>query len=265
MDNSAPSPPLSLEEVLEIYLLCFEAAVAALPPFSLAYAMSCQYDDVDVPVWMLWDTDDLDDPPADPFSLSFPPEYVVDGLMKKDMCDWFCFLLESEVDRKLRELFGARVRWLQCCPRIPFLLATRSGEHQLEIPTHSVLLVTRCDGRMAVMDGTLQQFGWPRETWLQSWNDFLTTRVNTREQPCYLFASDEDRESARELATETDGGFWEVAQERMTELFGELDWEELKNLGTVERVERVKRQAEDKFAGANEEACERYDREQGRE
>lgn len=102
MDTTTPAPQLTLEEVLQVYLVCFDAAVAALPPFPLAYAMACRFPEVDIPVWVLWDVRDLHDPPADPLSIPFPPEYVVDAMVKKDMCDWFCFLLEDEVDKKLQ-------------------------------------------------------------------------------------------------------------------------------------------------------------------
>lgn len=34
------------------------------------------------------------------------------------------------------------------------------------------------------MDGTLEQFGWAADTWLQPWGDFIATRLDTRTQPC---------------------------------------------------------------------------------
>lgn len=61
------------------------------------------------------------------------------------------------------------------------------------------------------------------------------------------------------MSQEIDGGYWEVAQERMTELFGELDWEKLKSLGRAEREGSVRKKAEEKFVGANEEDCKRYE------
>ncbi|CAO2652712.1 Nn.00g021230.m01.CDS01 [Neocucurbitaria sp. VM-36] len=259
MNTTTPAPQLSLQEVLQIYLLCFDAAVEALPPFALAYAVPCTYANVEVPVWLLWSAYDLDDPPADPFSLSFPPEYVVDGMLKKDMCDWFCWLLEVEVDKKLRELFGAAATWVQCRPRIPFLLANRFGENQLVIPVHSLLFITTQDGKEMVMDGTLQQYGWASDSWLQSWSDFFEARLDTRTEPFCGLASEETKESTEESAEVADGGYWAVAKERMTDLFREIDWEELRSLGVVERLERVKKQADEKFAGANDDACERYD------
>lgn len=106
MDTTTPTPQLTVEQVLQVYLLCFDAAVAALPPLPLAYAVSCEFPEVDVPVWVLWDVQDLHDPPADPLSIPFPPEYVIDGLVRKDMCDWFCFLLEDEVNKKLQGEFA---------------------------------------------------------------------------------------------------------------------------------------------------------------
>lgn len=154
---------------------------------------------------------------------------------------------------------------MQVVPRISFLLACRSGKDQLVIPPHSVLLVTARDGTEMVMDGTLQQYGWASETWLQSFSDFLATRVDTRKTPYCGFPSEERKDITREYASITDGGYWAVAQERMTKLFGELDWEELRSLGTAERLKRVKKQADERFAGANKETCEKYSRQQDKE
>ena len=131
------------------------------------------------------------------------------------------------------------------------------------IPPHSVLLVTERDGKQSIMDGTLVQYGWPRSTWLQSLSDFAATRVDKREEPYWGLASAEDKESTREMMAQVDGGYWEVVNDRMTKLFAELDWDELRRLGTAERVELVKKQAGEAFAGASEETWERYERREG--
>lgn len=131
------------------------------------------------------------------------------------------------------------------------------------IPPHSVLLVTERDGQQSIMDGTLEQYGWPSETWLQSLTDFAATRLDISEEPYWGFAAEEEKESTRDIAAQVDGGYWGVVNERMTKLFAELDWDELRCLGTAERVERVKKQAEEAFAGASEETWERYERRRG--
>lgn len=119
------------------------------------------------------------------------------------------------------------------------------------------------DGKDWIMDGTLEQYGWARETWFQSLGDFAATRIDTSEAPYWGFITAEGKEETKQMAAVMEGGYWLLVQERITELFGELDWDGLRGLGTAERVERVKKQAEEKFAGANEETCTRYDRRHG--
>jgi hypothetical protein len=54
--------------------------------------------------------------------------------------------------------------------------------------------------------------------------------------------------------------FWAVVHEKMKQLFGELQWNDEGKMTRVTRetrVEAVKKQAERKFAGAYEDACQR--------
>lgn len=80
------------------------------------------------------------------------------------------------------------------------------------------------NGREWVMDGTPQQFGWPRATWLLAMGEFLDERVGDRGLG---WPDDERQKKVREWVESN--GFWAVMQERM-ELFKELKWNDLVGL-----------------------------------
>jgi len=256
--------PLSLEEVLHIYLLCFEAAADALPQDPVAYAVPCSHPDVPVRIWQIWTCKDLERGPPKHFDLlRWQPARLHEALARKDMCEFFCWLLEQEVSDKVGELFGGTTLWLISRPKINFLLASRGAKNQLNIPFHSVLLVQTADGQEMVMDGTLRQYLWAPSTWLQTMAQWEDKRIDkSHEGQSYGFAPSAYKEDMESGALEADMGFWVVIRKRMTELFEELDWEELKDLEAGERVECVKRMAQHKFAGSWEEACDLYQKSQ---
>ncbi|KAF2850578.1 hypothetical protein T440DRAFT_376589, partial [Plenodomus tracheiphilus IPT5] len=238
---------LTIEQVLWIYLICFNAAANAAPPYLLAYAQHVRHPGVELPVWQVWTVNDLHNPPEDHSKISFAPEWLPDALVKKDLCDHFALLFEDEVHQKLQADFGARARWIQYFPIIDFILATFDSDHQLEKPLHSALVIQQPNGINMVFDGSLEQFGWRKETWLQSEADFLATRLDQTEDPCWEYASDQTRSETREAMLHADGGLWEQLRIRMEELFGELEWDKLKETGHEQRTAAVKAQAEAKF------------------
>lgn len=129
------------------------------------------------------------------------------------------------------------------------------GPDQFELPAHFVLSV-KAEGTEVIFDGTLQQFGWDSESWLQPWDEVLEAKVETRAGP-FWDDGPIKAETLNDSATRCDDGFWVVAKERMRDLCVGLNWEELRSLEEVERLERVKKQADEKFAGTYEEAFQR--------
>jgi hypothetical protein len=250
------APPLSLEEVLHVYLLCFDAAADAFPQAPAAYALPYHHPSVPVKIWKIWSTEDLKTkPPKHLDRFTFLPPGLNDALARKDMCDWFCLLLEEEVSKKMGELFYGRARWLMYWPKIDFLLAWRGGMNQLTVPMHSVLLIETGDGREMIMDGTLRQYLWESSTWLETWEECSARRVDRQDKrEDWMFPQEEIKYGAGHAAARVAGGFWAAAFWRLTHLFKDLDWEELRSLRTVERIEHVKRMAGERFAHLHEEA-----------
>lgn len=241
---------LSLEEVLQVLLVCFHAAADTAPKAIPAYALEFHDPSVPVPIWKIWSIEDLKFTPPDPEDLgrcSFLPPWLNDALSRFNMCDWFSLVLEAEVNRLVRELFNGRAQWLTYWPKIDRILTWRSNPNQPMVLMHSVLYVETGDGRQMIMDGTLRQYLWESSTWLQTCQEWYVGRVDWRRG--WFFPSQKIRCLAEYEAARAAGGYWAFAFATLTQLFGDLDWEELRGLGPVERLERVKRMAEGKLAG----------------
>ncbi|CAA9961882.1 hypothetical protein PTMSG1_05259 [Pyrenophora teres f. maculata] len=262
MSNATTAPlPLTLKEVLHIYLLCFEAAADALPQEPVAYAVPCSHPSVPVKIWQVWTCKDVVEkgPPKYFNLLPQQPARLHEALARKDLCEFFCWLLEREISEKVAERFGGSALWLMSKPKINFLLASRGGRNQLNIPLHSVLLLQTAGGQDMVMDGTLRQYLWAPSTWLQTMEEWEDRRVD-KSDGCqsFGFAPSYYKEDMEADTLEVDMGFWMVVRERMNRLFEDLDWEELEALEAGKRVEKVKQMARDKFLGTWEEACDIY-------
>jgi hypothetical protein len=248
---AALQPPL--KEVLEVLLECFETVASEIDFFSLAYAIPLPASAIPlpasaIPCYQIWFTQDLDTPPSsnELSSLSsFPPESLPAALVRWNMCEAFAYLLENEADRLVSHLFGATVEWTVTEPR-PALVMFRAGS-KAEIPLHSFLKITEKNGQAWIMDGTVEQFGWPHETWFLEFKEFCTTRLGGN-----IWRADSSLKSR--VKGWFGGGFWAVARERMEELFDELEYGDLFALPREERVQQVKAQAKAKFAGAWQEA-----------
>jgi hypothetical protein len=261
--SSTPACPLSIREVLEVLLLCFEAAADGLPPCPFAYAKSipAAATPTGISSFVIWMIDHLkqDPPSATELSLlTFPPESLPTALARFNMCDFFAILLVHEAKKRMQEYFGARVEWTLVAP-VPAVGLFPWNEQNFVPCTHSVLVITEANGAVMVMDETSEQFHWSRSTWLLSQAEFAARMTGwqiahvTRVRPV-------------ELAMEQrDNGYWAVVQERMEALFGGLDWSVLFTLPTEDRVALVTAKAEATFAGGWSEACQRAGVQEGLE
>jgi hypothetical protein len=241
--STPPPPPLSMQEVLEILLLCFEAAADLFPSGSFAYAKSTQ--SAGFTFWEIWETAHLDDPPADLTSISFPPEDLFPGRARLNLCDFFCTTLETEVDRIMRQFFGASARWIMFQPRPAFVLRMHVPGHSAQdagAPAHSVLEVKEQCGSTWYMDGTVQQFGWARSTWFLPWRHF-----EARLGSGIYIAGDEHKKKVAEVMNNDHEGLWALTREIMKKLFTELDWDNLALMQHEQRIGAVKKQAQDSY------------------
>ncbi|KAF2125200.1 hypothetical protein P153DRAFT_360789 [Dothidotthia symphoricarpi CBS 119687] len=233
-------PPLTIEEVLMIFLLIFEVAVYSLP----THAVSGIHISADMKLIKIWYDHDA---PRDVNNIhAFPPglAHLAPVLAKKDLCDTFCALMGPYVQPILQELFGATVRVIQFIPR-PALQIIQN-EHDLQPRAHTVLEVTMNDGRVLFMDGTSEQFGWDRDsTWLRPMSDVVAYHMHTAEGFNYLTEAELEEDHA--LVLVADQGYWVFAAEKMEEAIGELDWEVLREMVRNEREEYVKALATAKF------------------
>jgi hypothetical protein len=259
MDPAILPPHLRrLPEVLEVLLVCFEAAADAILPINLAYAKRLQAVK-GIDRWRLWRTQDLSDPPADALSLPFPPPEMITALARLNMCDAFAFLLEENTNNLMRDFFNAEAHWLFTMPQPASTLAFATDQSPDIIPWHSVLMIELDDGGRLIMDGTPTQMGWKRETWLLPFGKYVRERLRGQGNNTNMlfFAQHKDRSVTRKALKTIDEGYWMVVEERMQDLFRELRWSELGRMTQENRVKMVRDQADRKFAGAWEEAMQK--------
>jgi hypothetical protein len=255
-EATTAAPSLSLEEVLHVLLVCFDAAVDAFPQAAAAYALLFRDPSFPVAIWKFCSKEDLENnPPGDLDRFTFLPPGLNDALTRINMCDWFCLLLEWEVDEKIGELLQGRAQWLTYWPKIDFVLSASGGTHQPIVPLHSVLFTKTGDGREMIMDGTLRQFLRQSSTWLQTWEEWSAMCVDKQDKRVdWWFLSRDTRDSPETAAAHVAGGFWCFTFSRLTILFKDLDWEELRSLGAEKRIEHAKRMVGERFVDLREEA-----------
>ncbi|KAL1800027.1 hypothetical protein ACET3X_000369 [Alternaria dauci] len=244
---------LSLKEVLHVLLVCFHAAADAFPRSFPVYALEFRHPSFPVPIWKYWLMEDLEFSPPDVEDFSrctFLPPWLNDVLTRLNMCDWFCLVMETEVNRLVGKLFGGGAQWLMYWPKIDRLLTWYGGANQPIVPIHSVLLVETGDGRQMIMDGTLRQYLWEASTWLQTRQEWSAKRLAWSSG--WSYPLQESKDSVESAAAEMARGYWAFAFEQLKKLFKELDWEELKGLEPIKRLEHVKEMAEEKLTGFDE-------------
>ena len=103
---------LSLEDVLHVLLLCFEAAADAFPQPTVAYAMPCRHRPGEKPIWQIWMIEDLATKPPRQTDNFLPPR-PREALSRKNMCDYFCWMMEQKEDKTLRNMFGSTAKYMQ--------------------------------------------------------------------------------------------------------------------------------------------------------
>jgi hypothetical protein len=245
----AQAAPPTVEEVLEVLLLRFEAAADGLVFRSkavLAYAEAHTIKATGQSSILVWTTENLHNTPPDVSSLSFLPPSLPGAWARWNMCDFFAWLLEAEANRKLQQYFGATADWLWVKPKPTLLLS--SQEIPNTVMDHSVLVIDRPGHQSMVMDGTPAQLAWKRSTWYIPQSEFTDTRMAA--PTAWRWVLQADRAFADAVYPDCDDGYWGWVKPLMEELFGELDWDALLALPRAQRVEKVKEQAEAKFADA---------------
>ncbi|KAF1923052.1 uncharacterized protein M421DRAFT_9959 [Didymella exigua CBS 183.55] len=195
VDERIPTQGLQLHHgnaicVLLVFLLCFEAAINALPfsppirsttgqvPGSLLTSTPSH-----IKVWefkrnhlaSLKSSHELEALPA-----SYRRVYA--ALRKQNICDHFCFFLEASLRVKLAELDLGTVRWMRFKPHPLAFYAEimlnqgNPSSHLKDLkeepqPMHSVLEMKTNLGEELIFDGTPEQFGWSDLAWTQDKKD----------------------------------------------------------------------------------------------
>lgn len=142
-----------VSEILEVLLICFEAAADAAIPINLAYAE--QLPTVNgMERWRIYRTQDLSNPPADALSTPFPPPKIIAGLARYNICDAFAFVLEEETNKIMRRFFDGDAHWLLTVLRPASTLTLADDPNPHIISAHSVLYIRLPNGQRLIIDGT---------------------------------------------------------------------------------------------------------------
>jgi hypothetical protein len=116
---------------------------------------------------------------------------------------------------------------------LPHTALFRSYITELQPLRHSVLTITKQDESCWVMDGTPEQFGWDRESWLLPFPEFSKRMATTTTTSI----TNRERYGVGKRLKDIDRGFWAVAKERMEDLLANLPWDSLMPLPRELRVE----------------------------
>jgi hypothetical protein len=106
--------------VLELPLICFEAAADSIRPLLLAYSIRL-WSECGVLSYNLWDVSDLrhKSPTSDylfEISKSVAPAFLPEAMARWNLCDYFASLLEEEFNGLMEARFGGATRWYRMTP-----------------------------------------------------------------------------------------------------------------------------------------------------
>ncbi|KAF1348391.1 hypothetical protein EJ07DRAFT_25896, partial [Lizonia empirigonia] len=269
-DDTNSLPPLTLEQVLTIFLWCFEAAIEALPLYPLILKdtrflpASCLSGLP--PGLKVWEFA-LDYSAAPCLvkdyninALPAPLQEVHQALRKKNVCDYFCLLLESALRAKLEELHLGTARWICFQPLARTLYVEvfpdqdtpTSHLHPASVrpPMHSVLEIIAANGEELIVDGTPEQFGWDSQARINIKEEIRECFVQRVEgQAEFRYRDEAEKKYIKEFVADgdRDEGLWKELCSRMTELLEELDWDSFRGVSEIEMREQVMHQARRKF------------------
>ncbi|KAJ8114459.1 hypothetical protein OPT61_g3661 [Boeremia exigua] len=264
-DEIETTQTLTLERVLTVFLLCFEAAIDSLPFYPPVPSTTRLVSSSSIPslpsfvtVWE-FTRDHSVAPQRSPRSLeAFPAWYraVHRSLSRQNLCDHFCLLMDDAVRSKLEELHLGTSRCVRFPPRPLALYAeikpdqpspTSHLEKLDEIPPpwHSVLEITTSEGEKLIFDGTPEQFGWNHTGWTMDKSEIEENYVDGQEE---MIEFGEERKRMVEQYSLIEGlRPWGKIYDRMEELLEELDWDSFYGLEDKILWERIRMQAYHKF------------------
>ncbi|KAI4955096.1 hypothetical protein J4E91_000952 [Alternaria rosae] len=170
---------LTIEENLELYLIAFNAAVAAFRPFSVTSFGASDLGD------------DYTKVTADLLSRGQLPEGTTEAqetsYKKLNLCDTFCDILFEDIEERHYNViflilrcwvrvanvsaiaYHARVKYAVFDQKPTHFLVTRDEK---PLVLHSVLQIRKQDGSEIIFDGTAEQFGWPVSNAIVKGDDF---------------------------------------------------------------------------------------------
>ncbi|KAH6872563.1 hypothetical protein BKA58DRAFT_438671 [Alternaria rosae] len=218
---------LTIEENLELYLIAFNAAVAAFRPFSVtSFGTSDLGDDYTKVTVDLSSRGQLPEGTTEAQETSYK---------KLNLCDTFYDILFEEVEERLQP-YHASVKYAVVDPKPTRSLVTRDEK---PLVLHSVFQIRKQDGSEVIFDGTAEQFGWPVSNAIMKGDDFWHHYTNS--------VSSVDGFSTYGMSLErskrNDNGYWYDVGISLRQMLRSLDWASLEGMATSDREDYVRVEA----------------------
>ncbi|KAH5240537.1 hypothetical protein HBI42_164510 [Parastagonospora nodorum] len=200
-----------LKDILNVYRICFEAAVKAERKPSVTGLSQHPSNER---VWRIYQdcTTSWDVP--DGASKAF-----VEAYKKWSLCDNFCVMVYDALKEHLKK-YNADVSWRIISPNPVFSFL--SGDDELRQYSHSVVVVETKEGKTFIFDCTGEQFGWNGSEWLMELEEF-SERMDEDELP--------DRQGSlgftRRVISKQPDGYWPRIFTTFSQMFKAFNWEGL--------------------------------------
>ncbi|KAG9192567.1 hypothetical protein G6011_11301 [Alternaria panax] len=250
MPVAAPLPPLSLHQILLVYLIVFQEALFGYPVHEfnvVKYLPSSLH--MPFPVCLF--TSNKDSTLSLPDMSQIDEDHVYRAWLMQMKCDTFCTIMQPFVKRLLQgkllrlttdfapstddwswiELLGlsSPIEWIRFLATPEFVLVLEQQD-PLDRPGHSSLAIIDAHGKKYIFDGTIDQYGrnW-RTHWLMTEDEFMGSHVDLSPVPPFQGCLGGDNAVRAEVMDiQNQHGYLAVASMRMGQIFQEVDWASLR-------------------------------------
>ncbi|KAI4928293.1 uncharacterized protein J4E92_005777 [Alternaria infectoria] len=229
---SSPSAPstarLTIEEVLKVFLIAFNAAVAAFRPISVTSFGVSDLGNNHIRVTL-----DRQSHGQVPVGTS---EALEISYKKLNLCDTFCTIFYDEVEMRLHS-YDVNVDYAVLeNPRPTQVLHIRNEETSMR---HSILVIRKQDESEIIFDGTAEQFGWPATIAIISGDKFWPHYTRDGQYKLDLYHRDMSLEDHKEFCQ----GYWHKIGISLREMLQSLNWAKLEGMATGDREDYVRGEA----------------------
>ncbi|KAL5113533.1 hypothetical protein ACEQ8H_008598 [Pleosporales sp. CAS-2024a] len=218
-EKPLPLSRAELEAHLNVYRICFEAALTACPTVTVTAVEQNPHNPLQ---WQL----EVDEYTVGGKTADFPLS-LVDAHRKWYLCDHFCYFVLRSLRQHLESKYGATVKWCAVSAR-PELVLVKKYDSPDSANTHSILVVETQEGEGWVFDCTGEQFGWPKSEWLMELSLFVSLRMTDGWDIAETYTQATE-EIIEQRLVEQDDGYWAEIVICFGAMWKDFEWDALEN------------------------------------